>query len=160
MGLTPTPAGKERRQMNETDTPHAVKSVLEWRGTWLAVRAAIVAIYLVSAIGHLAAFPAAVAEQAQFGMPAPAFTAVLTITLELVGSLLILSGRWVWLGAGMLGAFTALGAVIAHPFWMLQGSARSEAMATFFEHTGLIGGLMLIALVAERAASPEEPNVR
>ena len=146
--------------MMGTDTPPAVNLFLEWRGTWLAARAAIVAIYLVSAIGHLAGFPAAVAEQAQFGMPAPAFTAVLTITLELVGSLLILFGRWLWLGAGMLGAFTALGAVIAHPFWMLQGSARFEAMATFLEHAGLIGGLILIALVAERAASPEKPNVR
>ncbi|WP_157221074.1 DoxX family membrane protein [Flavisphingomonas formosensis] len=45
-------------------------------------------------MGHLAGLSAAVAEQAQFGISAPAFTAVLTITLELVGYLLILSGRW------------------------------------------------------------------
>ncbi|WP_423605658.1 DoxX family protein [Sphingomonas sp. MS122] len=146
--------------MNATDTPHAVESVLEWRGTWLAARLAIVAIYLVSALGHVAGFQAAVTEQAHFGMPAPAFMAGLTVTLELVGSLLILSGRWVWLGTGMLGSFTALGAIIAHPFWTLQGSARFEVMATFLEHLGLIGGLVLIALVAERAARREESNVR
>lgn len=146
--------------MSATDTPHAVESVLERRATWFTARLAIVLIYLVSAIGHLMGFSAAVTEQAQFGMPLPAFMASLTIALELIGSLLILSGRWVWFGAGMLAAFTALGAVIAHPFWTMPGPARFEAMATFLEHLGLIGGLILIALVAERAGRGKNFDVR
>lgn len=141
--------------MNPTDTPHAVETLLEWRGTWLAARLAIVLVYLISAVGHLMGFQAAVAEQAAYGMPAPEMMAGLTVVVEIVGSLLILSGRRVWLGAGMLGAFTTLGAVIAHPFWTMQGPARFEAIATFLEHTGLIGGLVLVALVAERAARQE-----
>lgn len=141
--------------MNATNTPPAVESILEWRGTWLAARLAIVTVYLVSAAGHLAGFHAAVAEQAAYGMPAPAMMAGLTIAVELVGSLLVLSGRWIWLGAGILGAFTALGAVVAHPFWTLQGAARLEGMATFLEHAGLVGGLILVALVAERATRRE-----
>lgn len=141
--------------MNATDTPHAVETLLEWRGSWFAARLAIVLVYLVSAAGHLAGFQAAVAEQAAYGMPAPAMMAGLTIAVELVGSLLVISGHWIWLGAGMLGAFTTLGAVVAHPFWTLQGAARFEAMATFLEHAGLVGGLILIALVAERATRRE-----
>lgn len=146
--------------MTGSETPVAVESLLEWRGTWLVARVAIVTVYLVSAAAHLAGFNAAVAEQAQFGMPAPALMAVLTICVEVVGSLLILSGRWVWLGAGMLGVFTALGAVLAHPFWTMQGDARFEAMATVLEHAGLVGGLVLVALVAERASHRERGHVR
>lgn len=138
--------------MNADETPPAVEDLLEWRGTWLAARIAVVIVYLVSAIGHLAGFDAAVAEQAQFGMPDPVLMAILTILVEISGSLLILTGRWVWLGAGMLGVFTALGAVLAHPFWTMHGAARFDAMATFLEHAGLVGGLILVALVAERAS--------
>jgi uncharacterized membrane protein YphA (DoxX/SURF4 family) len=146
--------------MNTTDTPHAIETLLEWRGTWLAARLAIVLVYLVSAAGHLAGFEAAVAEQAAFGMPAPAVMAGLAVAVELVASLMVLTGRLVWLGAGMLGGFTALGAVIAHPFWTLQGNARFDAMATFLEHAGLIGGLILVALVAERARQQETRHGR
>ena len=146
--------------MEASETPPVVETLLEWRGTWLVARLAIVTVYLVSAVAHLAGFKAAVAEQAQFGMPAPALMATLTIFVEIVGSLLVLSGRWVWLGAGMLGVFTALGAVLAHPFWTMKGDARFEAMATFLEHAGLVGGLVLVALVAERASRREPSNVR
>jgi uncharacterized membrane protein YphA (DoxX/SURF4 family) len=74
--------------------------------------------------------------------------AVLTIAVELVGSALILAGRWVWLGAGMLGVFTALAALVANPFWALQGHERFMATNAFFEHIGLIGGFVLAAMIA------------
>lgn len=143
--------------MRTNDTPQPVQTILRWRGTWFAARLALVTVYLVSGIGHLVGFRAAVAEQAQFGMPAPALMAGLTVSCELIGSLLVLSGSRVWLGAGILGAFTGLGAIIAHPFWTLDGAARFDAMATFLEHAGLVGGLVLAALAAQCAA-PRMPT--
>ena len=41
--------------------------------------------------------------------------------------ILILSGRLVWLGAGMLGVFTALAAFTANAFWTMQGQERFAA---------------------------------
>ena len=64
---------------------------------------------------------------------------------------LILAGRLVWLGAGMLGVFTVLAACLANPFWAMQGAARFAATNAFFEHLGLAGGFVLAALVAEHA---------
>ncbi|MEO7467258.1 MAG: DoxX family protein, partial [Sphingobium limneticum] len=91
-------------------------------------------------------------EQAHFGMNPPALWAALTIGIELVGPLLILTGRLVWLGAGMLGIFTLLAAFTANAFWtMPAGQDRFMATNAFFEHLGLIGGFILIALVAGRA---------
>jgi uncharacterized membrane protein YphA (DoxX/SURF4 family) len=131
--------------------PRFVDIILGWRGTAFAARLALVGAYLLGGLVKLADFPAAVAEQAHFGLhPAP-FWAVLTIAIELVGPILILVGRWVWLGAGMLGVFTFFAAITANAFWTMEGQARFMATNAFFEHIGLIGGLVLAAMVAEHS---------
>jgi uncharacterized membrane protein YphA (DoxX/SURF4 family) len=86
------------------------------------------------------------------GLPAPAAMALLGIFVELTGSLLVLINRWVWLGAGMLSVFTAIGAVTAHAFWKVSGPGRKEATAVFLMHVGLIAAFALDALLAERVA--------
>lgn len=130
--------------------PAFVDAVLEWRPTWFVARLLLVCAYLLGAVVKAGDWPAAVAEQAHFGMSPPALWAALTIAVEIVGPLLILSGRLVWLGAGMLGVFTLLAAVTANAFWaMAPGQERFMATNAFFEHIGLIGGFMLAALVAE-----------
>jgi uncharacterized membrane protein YphA (DoxX/SURF4 family) len=130
-------------------TPVFVRTILDWRVTWFVARLALVSAYLLGAVVKLADFPAAVAEQAHFGMHPPVLWAVLTIAVELIGPALILSGRLVWLGAGMLGVFTGLAALTANAFWTMQGNAGFMATNAFFEHIGLIGGFVLAALVAE-----------
>lgn len=117
----------------------------------------LVSAYLLGGIVKLADWPGAVAEQAQFGLHPPALWAGLTIAVELGGSLLVLSRRFVWLGAGMLGGFTLIAAVIANAFWTLEGAERFQATNAFFEHIGLVGGLVIAALAASRFA-PTAPN--
>jgi uncharacterized membrane protein YphA (DoxX/SURF4 family) len=111
----------------------------------------LVGAYLLGGVVKVTDWPSAVAEQAHFGMSPPAFWAALTIGIEIVGPILILTGRFVWLGAGMLGVFTLLAAFTANAFWaMPAGQERFMATNAFFEHVGLIGGFVLVALVAER----------
>jgi len=136
-------------------TPRFVDGILRWRGASLAARLALASAYLLGGLTKLSDFPAAVAEQAHVGMPYPALFAVLTIAVELIGPALILSGRMVWLGAGMLGVFTALAAITANAFWaMPQGAERFAATNAFFEHLGLVGGFVLVAMADRRA--PEQ----
>ncbi|MDQ1229161.1 DoxX family protein [Sphingomonas sp. SORGH_AS_0879] len=131
--------------------PRFVDAVLEWRPTWFLARLLLVGAYLLGGVVKASDWPAAVAEQAHFGMNAPQLWAALTIAVEIVGPLLILSGRLIWLGAGMLGVFTLLAAFTANAFWtMPAGQDRFMATNAFFEHLGLIGGFVLAALVAER----------
>lgn len=132
--------------------PAFVRAILRWRVTWLVARLLIVSAYLLGAAVKLSDWPAAIAEQAHFGMRPPALWAAATIAVEIVGPLLVLSGRLVWLGAGMLGVFTLLAALTANAFWVMPpGAERFGATNAFFEHLGLVGGFILIALVAERA---------
>lgn len=133
-------------------TPHFVAIVLEWAPTWFLARLLLVSAYLLGGIVKLADWPGAIAEQAHFGMQPPALWAALTIAVEIAGSALILSNRLVWLGAGMLGIFTFFAALTANAFWsMPHGQERFMATNAFFEHLGLIGGFVLVALVAEWA---------
>jgi uncharacterized membrane protein YphA (DoxX/SURF4 family) len=51
----------------------------------------------------------------------------------------------------MLGVFTLLAAITANAFWaMPAGQERFMATNAFFEHVGLVGGFVLVALVAQR----------
>jgi uncharacterized membrane protein YphA (DoxX/SURF4 family) len=132
--------------------PAFVVAILDHRLTGFLARLALVGAYLLGGIVKLADWPGAVAEQAHFGLAPPALWAAVTIAVELIGPLLILSGQLVWLGAGMLGVFTLLAAITANAFWtMPAGAERFAATNAFFEHLGLIGGFVLAALVAEQA---------
>lgn len=136
-------------------SPRFIDAMLDSRWLNFVARLALVGAYLLGGVTKLLDFHGAVAEQAHFGMHPAAFWAGATIAVELIGPLLILSGRFVWLGAGMLGAFTGFAAIVANNFWTMQGQERFMATNAFFEHIGLIGGFALAAMVArlrERAS--------
>jgi transmembrane protein len=87
----------------------------------------------------------------QFGLePAIAFN-IAVFTTQLVGSALIVSGRHVWLGAGMLGVFTALTIPVVHSFWAFEGERAIHAFHTAGEHVGMIGALVLVSILSLRA---------
>lgn len=128
--------------------PAFIGAVLRSPVVFFVARLLLVGAYLEGALFKLFNFQGAIAEQAHFGMqPAPMW-AFVTIFVELGGSILILVNRFVWLGAGMLGVFTALAALKANAFWTMTGAERFNATNAFFEHFGLVGGFVLIALLA------------
>lgn len=128
--------------------PRFVDAVLDWPPIWFLARLMLVGAYLLGGVVKLTDWPGAVAEQAHFGMNPPALWAALTIAIELIGPLLVLSGRLIWLGAGMLGVFTLLAAFTAIAFWsMPAGPERFGATNAFFEHLGLVGGFVLAAMI-------------
>lgn len=131
--------------------PRPIAALLDWRLTWFLARAALVSAYVLGGVVKLTDWQGAVAEQAHFGLQPAALFAALTIGVELVGPALILLDRLAWVGAGMLGVFTLLAAFVANAFWTMQGQERFMAMNAFFEHLGLVGGFVLVAIVSQRA---------
>ena len=113
---------------------------------WVALLL-LCAAYIQGPLTKIADFPGAMAEMEHFGLaPAPLF-AVGVIIFELAMSVLILIGRWRWLAALALAAFTLAATFVAIRFWELPaGQGRAMAMNAFFEHLGLIGGFILIVL--------------
>jgi uncharacterized membrane protein YphA (DoxX/SURF4 family) len=133
-----------------TEDPAWVGAILEWRWTWILARLGLTSAYLLGGVAKLIGFSAAIAEQEHFGFHPGWMWAAAAIAVELIGSLLVITGRLVWLGAGALGVLTALATFAASPFWTMQGQARFAATNTFFEHLGLIAGLVMAAILAER----------
>jgi uncharacterized membrane protein YphA (DoxX/SURF4 family) len=134
-----------------TDTPRWISAILAWPWTWRAARAALVSAFLVGGVTKLSDFTAAIAEQEHFGLHPGWLWAALAILVELSGSLLVLSGRFVWLGAGGLGVLTAIAMLTANDFWTMAGHERFMELNAFFEHLGLIAGLVLVSMQAAEA---------
>jgi uncharacterized membrane protein YphA (DoxX/SURF4 family) len=132
-------------------TPRWISDLLRWQWTWRLARVALVSAYLIGGVNKLFDFTAATAEQAHFGLHPAWLWAVLAIVLEIGGSLLVVAGRLVWLGAGGLGALTAIAMLVANDFWTMTGHDRFMALNTFFEHLGLIAGFVLVSIRAEEA---------
>src|SRR5579871_4096078 len=62
------------------------------------------------------------AEMVHFGLNPPLIFALATIGLQLGGSaLVVFGGRWAWLGAAALAAFTLATIPLAHDFWHMDG---------------------------------------
>jgi len=133
-----------------TRQPRWVSRILGWSYVELIARIALTSAYWIGGIDKLIHFQSAVAEQQHFGLSPAAPFAMLTIAVELLGSACVISGRWVWLGAGALGGFTFLANLIANAFWTMQGDMRFAAMNAFFEHLGLIGGFVLVVIATQR----------
>lgn len=127
----------------------------------LLARLLLTAPFWLSGISKSLDFDSGVAEMARAGLePASGFN-MATIAVQLAASLLIISGRYVWLGAGMLVVFTALTVPLVHSFWaMTTEPFRTIAFHTAIEHIGLIGGLLAGAVLSSRreADLPNDPR--
>ena len=111
---------------------------------WVALLG-LCAAYLQGGFNKAVDFGGAIAEMEHFGlMPAVPF-AVAIIVLELAASVMILSGIYRWAGALALAGFTLMATLVANRFWEIAPPERFMAANSFFEHLGLIGGLLLVA---------------
>ena len=128
--------------------PTLIETFLRSRAALLLARLLLTFPFWGSGLDKLFNFAGAQGEMSQFGLqPATAY-AVATIIVELVGSALVVLGRATWLGAGALGVFTALTIPIVHRFWALDGEASLHAFYTATEHVGMIGGLIVVSILA------------
>ena len=115
---------------------------------WLALLS-LCGAYVQGGIDKLLDFPEAIGEMQHFGLsPAPLFAAAV-IAIELVASLLILltRGRLRLISALLLAAFTLAANLLANAFWNVPPAQRVMVANGFFEHVGLTGGFILVALL-------------
>lgn len=137
--------------MPNTATPAPIAALLESPMLNLGGRVLLTLPFWSSGIAKLLDMDGALAEAAHFGLEPAWATVIATLIVQLGGSAALITGRFAWLGAGTLGVFTALATLVAHPFWtVLDPMARFHERNTFFEHAGLIGGLVLAAILAHR----------
>ncbi len=109
---------------------------------------ALCAAFIQGPLTKIVNFDDAIAEMNHVGLhPAPAF-AIAVIAFELTASAMVVSGFLRWVGASALAGFTILATFIALRFWELpDGMERMMATNAFFEHLGLAGAFVLVAIL-------------
>lgn len=125
------------------------RAILLNRAVLLLARILLTFPFWGSGLAKLIDFQGGVAEMAMFGLNPPVVFNIATIIVQLAGSALIIANRSAWLGAGALGVFTALTIPLVHHFWSLEGERAIVAFHTATEHVGMIGALILAAILAE-----------
>jgi uncharacterized membrane protein YphA (DoxX/SURF4 family) len=108
---------------------------------------ALCAAYIQGPLTKIADFQGAIAEMEHFGLTPPAVFAVAVVLFELTASAMVITGYFRWLAALALAGFTLLATLIALRFWELApGMDRMMATNAFFEHVGLAGAFVLVAI--------------
>jgi uncharacterized membrane protein YphA (DoxX/SURF4 family) len=146
--------------MTSKDSPDWVSSILRWPLLWHAARLALVSAYVIGGFTKLLDFATAAAEQEHFGLHPGWLWAAAAIVVELGGSLLVVINRFVWLGAGGLGVLTFVAMLTANAFWTMSGHERFMTTNSFFEHLGLIAGLVVVSIVSDVSSVRRSPVAR
>ncbi|MEH2488520.1 DoxX family protein [Bradyrhizobium sp. AZCC 2230] len=146
--------------MRKSASPGWISVILRRPILWHVARLLLVSAYILGGFAKLLDFGGAVAEQEHFGLTPGWLWAAAAIIVELGGSLLVVSNRFVWLGAGALGVLTFVAMLTANAFWTMEGHERFMAMNAFFEHLGLIAGLVVVSILSEEGAFGPNPAAR
>jgi uncharacterized membrane protein YphA (DoxX/SURF4 family) len=146
--------------MPSAASPAWVSAILRWPLLWHAARMALVSAYILGGSTKLLDFAGAMAEQEHFGLHPGWLWAAAAIVIELGGSLLVVVNRFVWLGAGGLGVLTFVAMLTANAFWTMGGHEKFMATNAFFEHLGLIAGLVVVSIASDGATFRPKPAAR
>jgi transmembrane protein len=138
----------ENPQKAAAEIDREVSNVLDLHWLLILGRVAVTFMFWFAGFGFLLDFPGAVAMVHSFGLEPAAWLAGLMIFVLLVGSALVIDGRLVWLGAGMLAVFTLATIPLVHHFWTMTGQAAVQARLESEEHLTVIGGLLLASILA------------
>ncbi len=132
--------------------PNSIARLLEQNWFMVLARVLLTFPFWASGLSKLLDFSGGVAEMRELGFSPPELYNIATFTTQLIGSAFVILNRWTWLAAGALGVFTFLTIPLVHNFWAKEGPAAIQALHTAGEHIGMIGGLMLVAILARRTA--------
>ena len=111
----------------------------------LVSRLMIAAIFLMSAVGNkIPKFNDVVDYIASEGVPLPNVALVGAIVVLIIGSLSVIAGFRIRIGAGLLLAFLVLATYFFHDFWKFEGQERQLQMIQFMKNLSLMGTLLFL----------------
>lgn len=81
---------------------------------------------------------------------------VVSIVLRFIGSLLMILGYKVRLGASFLFLFAVAETAVIYDFWNLMGPQQTHTMMMFFKNIAIIGGLLVVMALGKGAKNKEK----
>jgi putative oxidoreductase len=112
----------------------------------LIARLLIVAEFAIAVNGKISGWSGQAAYMAAHGMHfiTPLLAAALTI--ELVGSLCLITGFAAKPAAAVMFIYLGIVSVRLHDFWNMSGMGAGSTETQFFKNLGIMGGLLMIAV--------------
>jgi putative oxidoreductase len=110
-----------------------------------AARLLIVVLFLPAGIGKLTGFAGTVGYISSVGLPLPAVSAVLALTVEILGSLALLAGFGTRIAALVLAVFTLVASFFFHAYWAVPAEQVMVTQLLFFKNIAVVGGLLALA---------------
>jgi putative oxidoreductase len=114
-------------------------------------RLLIVALFLPAGLSKLTGFESTVGYFDSLGIPLATLAVVVTIVIEVVGSIALLLGFQTRLAAFVLAVFTLAATMIGHAYWAAPADQAFVQQLMFFKNIAVVGGLF--ALVAAGAGT-------
>lgn len=111
----------------------------------LVSRLMIATIFLMSAVGNkIPRFNDVVGYMAAEGVPMPNVALVGAIIVLILGSLSVIAGFRIRIGAGLLLAFLVLATYFFHDFWQFEGQEQQLQMIQFMKNLSLMGTMLFL----------------
>lgn len=133
--------------MNTANTTIST-STLSQTALPLVGRALLAAIFIVSALGKIAAPEATQGYIASFGLPLPLLSYLGAISVELLGGVLLIVGYQTRIVAALLAVFSIVSALIFH-----HALGDQNQLFHFMKNLSMAGGLLQVAVFGAGAFS-------
>jgi transmembrane protein len=109
------------------------------------VRSILTVMFWGTGVMEIGDFDAFAAEMRLASLPFPRLSAVMAISIKIIGSILVIGNfdGWGWIAAAALAIFTLLTVPYGHAFWKFAGPRRIAEIHIALEHVALAGGMIL-----------------
>ncbi len=123
-------------------------------GRWL-----LALYFFVPGVTKIFSFAATAEYMAQHGVPLVPVLLVLTIVIQVGGSILLALGIQTARVALLLAALVLLISIFMHDFWnVYENTSRDHELQNFIKNLGILAGLLVLAGSASRMADAREPR--
>lgn len=120
-------------------------------------RVMLATIFLLSAVGNkIPNFQGVAGYMASEGVPAPQVMLAGAIVFLIVGSLSVVTGYKIRIGASLLLVFLILATYFFHDFWTMDGADREAQMIQFMKNLSLMGAMVFLIANGPGAGSLEQ----
>lgn len=134
--------------------PRPIQQILDSSAAWVACRLLITFMFWWEGVGFLTNFGPVAPAINVLGVHPVWLMPALTVFVLIVGSILVIFDRYLWLGAGMLATFTILTIPLVHNFWAMSGDAAIAARREAEEHLAVIGALIAVSIISHSRKRP------
>lgn len=124
----------------------------------LVGRLLLAMLFLPAGIGKLAGFAGTVGYIASVGLPMPSMAAAIALTIEIGGSVALITGFGTRIAALILAVFTLVASFFFHAYWAVPADQQLVTQLLFMKNIAVVGGLLTLAAWGAGAWSLDARN--